>query len=41
MIGKYIGFQIVNNFMNNNSYSITELMELESIYIYKNSKYKP
>ena len=41
MIGKYIGFQIVNNFMNNNSYSITELMELESMYIYKNSKYKP
>ena len=41
MIGKYIGFQIVNNFMNNNSYSITELMDLESMYIYKNSKYKP
>lgn len=41
MIGKYIGFQIVNAFMQNYNFSINELMELESMYIYNNSKYKP
>jgi len=41
MIGKYIGFQIVNTFMQNYNFSINELMELESMYIYNNSKYKP
>ena len=41
MIGKYIGWQIVQSFMKNNSLSLNELVQSNPMYIYNNSKYKP
>ena len=41
MTGKYIGWQIVQSFMKNNSLSLNELVQSNPMYIYNNSKYKP
>ena len=40
MIGKYIGWQIVKSYMNNDV-SYIKLLENSSADIYNNSKYKP
>jgi len=41
MIGKYIGWQIVKSYMNNNDVSLIELLKENPSDIYNNSKYKP
>ena len=41
MIGKFIGWQIVKSYMRNNNSSFTEMMLMNPIDIYNNSKYKP
>ena len=41
MIGKYIGWQIVKSYMNNNNVSYIKLLENSPADIYNNSKYKP
>ena len=41
MIGKYIGWQIVKSYMNNNNVSFTEMIKNTPSDIYNNSKYKP
>ena len=42
MIGKYIGWQIVNSFMiAKNSTNLNDLIQAKPMYIYNNSKYKP
>ncbi len=40
-IGKYIGWQIVKSYMNNNYVSLTELLKTSPSDIYNKSKYKP
>ena len=40
-IGKYIGWQIVKSYMNNNYVSLTELLKTSPSNIYNKSKYKP
>ena len=40
-IGKYIGWQIVKSYMNNNDVSLTELLKTSPTDIYNKSKYKP
>ena len=40
-IGKYIGWQIVKSYMNNNDVSLTELLITSPTDIYNKSKYKP
>ena len=40
-IGVWLGWQIVNSFMQNNDVSLQELINLDENFIYKNSKYKP
>ena len=40
-IGKYIGWQIVKSYMNNNDVSLTELLKTSPTDIYDKSKYKP
>ena len=41
MIGKYIGWQIVKSYMNNNDISLMQLLKISPSDIYNNSKYKP
>ena len=41
MIGKYIGWQIVKSYMNNNNVTSAEMFSAKPIDIYNNSKYKP
>ena len=41
MIGKYIGWQIVKSYMNNNDISLMQLLKKSPSDIYNNSKYKP
>ena len=41
MIGKYIGWQIVKSYMNNNNVSLTQMIKNTPSDIYNNSKYKP
>jgi len=41
MIGKYIGWQIVKSYMNNNDISLMQLLKKSPLDIYNNSKYKP
>jgi len=41
MIGKYIGWQIVKSYMNNNDISLMQLLNKSPSDIYNNSKYKP
>jgi hypothetical protein len=40
-IGKYMGWQIVKSYMNNNDVSLTELLKTSPTDIYNKSKYKP
>ena len=40
-IGKYIGWQIVKSYMNNNDVSLKELLKTSPTDIYNKSKYKP
>ncbi|MDC8003189.1 gliding motility lipoprotein GldB [Aureisphaera galaxeae] len=41
MIGRYVGWQIVKSFAENNEVSLQELMRMEPDELFKNSKYKP
>ncbi len=41
MIGRYIGWQIVKSFMENNDISLQELMLMEPEELFRKSKYKP
>lgn len=41
MIGKYIGWQIVKSYMNNNDVSLIQMIKNSPSNIYNNSKYKP
>ena len=41
MIGKYIGWQIVKSYMENNDISLKNMLYKSPIDIYNNSKYKP
>ncbi len=41
MIGRYIGWQIVRAYMENNNISLVELMQADPQRIFNNSKYKP
>ena len=41
MIGKFIGWQIVKSYIKNNNTSFIEMMKMNSMDIYNNSKYKP
>ncbi len=41
MIGKFIGWQIVKSYMKNSNSSFIEMMLMNPIDIYNNSKYKP
>ncbi len=41
MIGKYIGWQIVKSYMNNNDISLIQMIKNSPSNIYNNSKYKP
>lgn len=40
-VGQFIGYQIVNAFMQNNNVSLHELKDLKSEIIFKKSQYKP
>ncbi len=40
-LGQYIGFKIVEAFMQHNKVSLQQLVELDSKYIFEHSKYKP
>ncbi|AYN66878.1 gliding motility lipoprotein GldB [Euzebyella marina] len=40
-IGRYIGWQIVRSFMNNNSVSLQQMLSLPADEIFKKSNYKP
>ena len=40
-IGRYIGWQIVRAFMNNNSVSLQQMLNLPADEIFKKSNYKP
>jgi gliding motility-associated lipoprotein GldB len=41
MTGRYLGWQIVRSFMENNSINVQQLMVLEADEIFRKSKYKP
>ncbi len=41
MVGRYLGWQIVKSYMENNNTSVQELMITDADEIFKNSKYKP
>ncbi|MFC7356784.1 gliding motility lipoprotein GldB [Jejudonia soesokkakensis] len=41
MIGRYLGWQIVRSYMNNNDVSLEALLQLSAKEIYTHSKYKP
>ncbi|GAB5399129.1 MAG: gliding motility lipoprotein GldB [Aureisphaera sp.] len=41
MIGRYVGWQIVRSYMDNNKVSLNELMQIEPEELFRNSKYKP
>ena len=41
MIGKFIGWQIVQSYMKNNDTSFIDMILMNPIDIYNNSKYKP
>lgn len=40
-IGSWVGTQIVNAYMKNNTVSLQELLEIEPLELFKKSKYKP
>ncbi|WP_100804329.1 gliding motility lipoprotein GldB [Ulvibacter sp. MAR_2010_11] len=41
MTGRFLGWQIVRSYMENNTVSVQQLMMLDADEIFKNSKYKP
>lgn len=40
-VGTWVGWQIVRSFMNNNDVNLQELLQMDPIEIFQNSKYKP
>ena len=40
-IGRWLGFKIVNSYMNNNQITVNQLLDIDHYVIFKNSKYKP
>lgn len=40
-VGQYIGYRIVNSFMENNNVSLQQLMEIDSKSIFQKSRFKP
>ena len=40
-IGRWLGFKIVNSYMNHNQITINQLLDIDHYTIFKNSKYKP
>ena len=40
-VGRWLGYKIVDSYMNNNKSTINELIDLDHYTIFKNSKYKP
>jgi gliding motility-associated lipoprotein GldB len=40
-VGTWVGWQIVRSFMNNNDVNLQQLLQLDPIEIFQNSKYKP
>ena len=40
-VGTWVGWQIVRSFMNNNDVNLQQLLQMEPIEIFQNSKYKP
>jgi uncharacterized protein YjaZ len=40
-IGTYVGYRIVDSFMQNNDVSLPQLLEMAPGLIYQRSKYKP
>ena len=40
-VGTWIGWQIVRSFMNNNDVNLQQLLQMDPIEIFQNSKYKP
>ena len=41
MVGRYLGWQIIRAFMENNKVSLQEMLKMEPEELFKNSKYKP
>ena len=40
-IGRWLGFKIVNSYMNHNQITVDQLLNIDHYTIFKNSKYKP
>ena len=40
-IGRWLGFKIVNSYMNHNQITVNQLLNIDHYTIFKNSKYKP
>ena len=40
-IGRWLGFKIVNSYMNHNEITVDQLLNIDHYTIFKNSKYKP
>ena len=40
-VGRWLGFKIVNSYMNNNQITVNQLLDIDHYTIFKNSKYKP
>jgi uncharacterized protein YjaZ len=40
-VGTWVGWQIVRTFMNNNDVNLQQLLQMDPIEIFQNSKYKP
>ena len=40
-IGRWLGFRIVNSYMNHNQITVNQLLNIDHYTIFKNSKYKP
>ena len=40
-VGTWVGWQIVRSFMKNNDVNLQQLLQMDPIEIFQNSKYKP
>ena len=40
-IGRWLGFKLVNSYMNHNQITVDQLLNIDHYTIFKNSKYKP
>jgi uncharacterized protein YjaZ len=40
-VGTWVGWQIVRSYMNNNDVNLQQLLQMDPIEIFQNSKYKP